>query len=150
MRFARAVSSALVILGLTAAISLPVAWADSITWAHDVDKSLDGAKQSQKYVLADVYTDWCHWCKKLDQDTFSDSNMINYLNSKFVCIKVNAEDHGEGSKLARKYRVNGFPCALVFDQTGKFIGKVSGYYPPSDYQKAVTSLIESPPADPYQ
>jgi thioredoxin-related protein len=151
MRFAQAGFRALLVLGLTAAVSLPVAWAgDSISWSKEVDKSLESAKHDQKYVLADVYTDWCHWCKKLDQDTFSDSNMVNYLNGKFICIKVNAEDHGEGTKIAKKYRVSGFPCALVFDQSGKFIGKISGYYPPADYQKAVTALVESPPADPYQ
>jgi len=121
---------------------------EPLTWNREVNKSLDQAKADHKYVLADVYTDWCGWCKRLDKDTFSNEGVKSYLNGKFVCIKVNAEDKGEGTKLTKKYKVNGFPCALVFDTSGKYIGKISGFRPPDEYQTELTRLIENPPAVP--
>jgi thiol:disulfide interchange protein len=136
---------ALVVCGLT--LPSPYAFADSgVAWTKQVDKGLQQAKDEHKYVLADVYTDWCGWCKRLDQQTFSNEGVSSFLSGKFVCIKVNAEDHGEGTKLAQRYKVDGFPCALVFDQQGKFIGKIVGFLPPEEYQAKVTQLIENPPA----
>ena len=138
---------ALVVGGLTLPSSF--AFADTgVAWTKQVDKGLQAAKDEHKYVLADVYTDWCVWCKRLDQQTFSNDGVSAFLGDKFVCIKVNAEDHGEGTKLAQKYKVDGFPCALVFDQQGKFIGKIVGFLPPEEYQAKVTQIIENPPGTP--
>jgi thiol:disulfide interchange protein len=119
-----------------------------LNWNTDVNAGLEEGKRSHKYVLADVYTEWCGWCKKLDRETFSNEGMVKFLNAKFVCVKANAEDNGAGQKLAGQYRVSGYPCALVFDQDGKFIGKVSGYRDAKGYQDALDQLISNPPANP--
>jgi len=118
---------------------------NDLMWSTDLYTSL--AKAKKKYVLADIYTDWCGWCKRLDRDTFSNPQMMSYLNSKYLCVKVNAEN-ANGKPVAAKYKVGGFPCALVFDPSGKFIGKLSGYYKPGEYQQALEDLIKNPPSDP--
>lgn len=46
---------------------------------------------SPKPVFIDTYTDWCGWCKKMDQDTFSDPVIAELLNNKFYPVKFNAE-----------------------------------------------------------
>jgi thiol:disulfide interchange protein len=122
---------------------------NDLMWSTSLATSLAQAKLKRKYVLADVYTDWCGWCKRLDRDTFANPQMMSYLNTKWVCAKINAEGSAEGKEVASKYRVSGFPCALVFDPSGKFIGKLSGYFKPDDYQKALEDLIKNPPSDPY-
>jgi thioredoxin-related protein len=140
---------ALVIVGVFLPVPSSPALADApLTWSKEVDKGLQQAKTEHKYVLADVYTDWCGWCKRLDSQTFANEGVAAFLSGKFICIKANAEDKGEGTKLARKYKVSGFPCALVFDQSGKYIGKISGFFPPDEYQAQITKLIENPPAVP--
>lgn len=115
--------------------------ASDVNWNKDFSDSLKQAQKSNKYVLADVYTDWCGWCKRLDKDTFSNENMVRFLNDKFVCVKVNAEDKGEGSKVAGTYNVNGYPCALVFDSQGKLKGRVSGYRDATRYQEALSQIM---------
>ncbi|HNB21156.1 MAG TPA: thioredoxin family protein [Candidatus Melainabacteria bacterium] len=122
---------------------------NDLMWSTSLATSLNQAKLKRKYVLADMYTDWCGWCKRLDRDTFSNPQMMAYLNSKYVCAKINAEGNAEGRQVAAKYRVSGFPCGLVFDPSGKFIGKLSGYYKPDEYQNALEQLIKNPPSDPY-
>src|SRR5580698_6652304 len=110
-----------------------IAMAGEILW-QDVDSGFTKAKSIHKYVLADVYTTWCGWCKKLDRETFRDQGLIEYLNEKFVCIKANAQDNSSGQKLADKFGINGYPCALVFDSNGKLIGKVDGYKDAGNYK----------------
>jgi len=48
-------------------------------------------KQNPKKVLIDVYTDWCGYCKKMDAETYTNSEIIKYLNEKFYIVKLNAE-----------------------------------------------------------
>jgi thioredoxin-related protein len=122
--------------GALATLAYDVRW-------HDVNSGMEEGKRNHKYILADVYTSWCGWCKKLDRDTFSDQGLVDFLGQKFVCVKANAEDHGAGQNLARQYSVDGFPCPLVFDSNGKLIGRIVGYKDASGYQSALTDIISS-------
>jgi len=44
-----------------------------------------------KPIFVDVYTDWCGWCKKMDQSTFQDSKVIKALSDDFYAVKLDAE-----------------------------------------------------------
>jgi len=48
-------------------------------------------KANPKKFIIDVYTDWCHYCKLMDQNTFSDPTVAKYLNEHYYPVKFNAE-----------------------------------------------------------
>lgn len=48
-------------------------------------------QKQPKKIFVDVYTDWCGWCKKMDQSTFSDPAVAAYLSEHFYPVKLNAE-----------------------------------------------------------
>lgn len=112
-----------------------------LNWSSDLQEGIKKAGSQHKFVLADVYTDWCGWCKQLDKTTFQDSKMVDYLNGKFVCVKLNAEDHGQGTEAASQNHIEGYPTALVYDGTGKVVGKIVGYKDASGYEKALKDLV---------
>ena len=76
-----------------------------MTW-DEVEKAQE---REQRKVLVDVYTEWCGWCKKMDQTTFKDPDVIRYINENFYAIKFDAETqetiHFNGRKF--KYVKNG-------------------------------------------
>ncbi len=72
---------------------------NELKW-YDWNEGYELAKKNKKIILVDAYTDWCGWCKKMDQDTYTKQNVINYINKHFVPIKFNPE-------LAKKYTVSG-------------------------------------------
>jgi len=60
-------------------------------------------------VLVDFYTVWCGPCKKLDQTTWKDQQVRDWLSSEAVCLKVDAE---KDVPLAEKYRINVYPTVV--------------------------------------
>lgn len=100
------------------------------------------AKEENKFVMVDAYTDWCGWCKIMDRETFSDSLVGIYVNERFVSTKVNME-LGFGIDLAMKYRVSFYPQYLFFDGEGHLIGRLGGYMEPAPFLEALAE-IENP------
>jgi thioredoxin-related protein len=71
----------------------------SISFAQEGVKWMtwdEAVKQSQtdsipKKMFIDVYTDWCGWCKRMDQTTFADPQVAAYMNANFYNVKIDAE-----------------------------------------------------------
>jgi len=55
------------------------------------EEAQEAMKTEPKKMFIDVYTDWCGWCKKMDANTFTDPDVIDYMNEHFYAIKFNAE-----------------------------------------------------------
>ncbi|HPK09813.1 MAG TPA: DUF255 domain-containing protein [Saprospiraceae bacterium] len=63
---------------------------DGIQWMTWEEAVMLNA-ESPKKIFVDVYTDWCGWCKRMDKNTFSDPEIIKYMNENFYAVKLNAE-----------------------------------------------------------
>lgn len=112
-----------------------------ITWVK-YDEGLKLAKKLDKTIFIDFYTSWCKFCHKMDKETFSNKEVIEYFNEHFIAIKVNAESRtkiklpdGEfsGRELARKYGIRGYPSYWFLKSDGKVISNLPGYRPPESF-----------------
>ncbi len=114
--------------------------AGKIHW-WDVKSGLIEGKRTSKFVLVDVYTDWCGPCRLMDKETFSDQDLIDFLDQKFICVKANAEDKGQGQKFAKEYDVHAYPSGLVLDQNGKLRGRVIGFRNAQEYRSVLEDIL---------
>ena len=64
--------------------------ASGINW-YEMKDLATLQENAPKKVIVDVYTDWCKWCKVMDEKTFSDQALAKYLNENYYLIKLNAE-----------------------------------------------------------
>jgi len=125
-------ATALALIGFAgAAHAAGPAWKD---W----NSGLKEAGTAGKPVLVDVYTDWCTWCKRMDQDVYARPEVRQYLSQHFVTVKLNAEyttpARYEGKAytshtLAQRFRVNGYPTTIFLRPDGNHIANVPGYVP---------------------
>jgi len=103
-------------------ISIPVA-GYCISWSNDLSRGIGDAKSKHKPIMVDFYTSWCGWCKKLDQDTYSNTKVRN-LSQKFICVKV---DGDKSPNLISKYQIRGYPTIVFLDPAGNEITRIVGY-----------------------
>ncbi len=107
-------------------------------WADVIAK----ARSENKYLFVDCYTEWCGWCKVLDQNTFSNAKVAEIMNANFVSVKIDMEKD-YGINLAMKYRVNAFPTALIFNSKGQLIYRIKGYSEPAAYLKILDKAMDT-------
>lgn len=61
------------------------------------------SKDAFRPLFIDTYTDWCGWCKKMDQETFTNPVIAEILNTKFYPVKFNAESKEEVTFMGQKF-----------------------------------------------
>ncbi len=61
-----------------------------VKW-YTVQEAEKLAVKTPKPIFIDTYTDWCGWCKKMDNETFTHDVIANLLNDKFYPVKFDAE-----------------------------------------------------------
>jgi thioredoxin-related protein len=99
---------------------------EEIKWVKDLNKGLAEAKSSGKPAMIDVYTDWCYWCKELDNKTYKDASVVS-LSKSFINIKVNPEKDKTTAEFIKKFEISGFPAILFVEHTGDLIFKIDGF-----------------------
>lgn len=113
----------------------------NLKWYRNYNEASKAAKESKKWILVDVYTDWCHWCTKLDEDVYSNPKIKAFLNKSFICMKADAEK-GDGITIKEKYGVEGYPCTLVLAPNGKLKGQIDGYVPLKDFPGRIVDILQ--------
>ena len=113
-----------IILGIMVGASALTGMAQTNFRAISFDEAMAAAKQENKQVFIDFYTDWCGPCKMMARDVFPQKAVGDFLNSRFVSIKLNAEK--EGKELAARYEVKAYPTYIILDAEGKVQADIKG------------------------
>lgn len=101
------------------------------------DEALQAAKKEKKHVFIDFYTDWCGPCKRMAREVFPQKSVGDFMNARFVCLKLNAEK--EGVDLAKQYGVRAYPTYYVIDADGKQLMTASGSMAPDEFVAKIES-----------
>jgi thioredoxin-related protein len=126
---------------------------EKILWAN-VDQLSVKLKEQSRPVLIDLYTDWCYWCKVMDNNTYNNRNVINYINERFYSAKVNAETKDiitwkdRSYKYNNNYKVNdfalyltrgqlSFPTTIIITDENPAPISIAGYLKPKEMEKVL-------------
>ncbi len=80
-------------------------------------------------------------CKKLDAETFSDSNVIN-LSQDLVCLKLNVEEE-KNLLLSETFGVNTIPQNIFVKSDGKEIDRIEGFLPPDLFVIELQKILKN-------
>lgn len=121
-------------------------------------------KNQQRPILIDLYTDWCGWCKVMDKKTYSNRNVIKYIQDKFYAVKINAETSERISWSGNTYLFNqayganefavyltkgklSFPTTVIIPADGYAPQAIPGYLTPKEIEVILKYFGENKYAD---
>lgn len=104
------------------------------------ESSLKKAKEANKLLFVDCYTDWCYWCVVMDKKTFRDSSVSTKMQSFMDCYSLEMEQDSLGRLLRFHYGVSGFPTFLIFNGDGNLLFTYRGYAEKAVWLKEMDSI----------
>jgi len=129
--------------------------AQKINWMT-MDEAIAAQEKTPKKIIMDAYTTWCGPCKLLDKNTFSDKNVIQFINKNYYPVKFNAEGPDEITYqdftytnpnyqperkgrnathfFADALKLRGYPSIVFFEEDGTLIQSVPGYKTPQQLE----------------
>lgn len=135
----------------------PAGIMSKIVW-YNMSDGYKKAKKEKKMLVVDVYTDWCYWCKVMDQKTYTDPGVIKKMNQYFVAVKFNPEVNGthivnndsmSSDQLAlylnKGGRIPGYPMTYIWKTISdqKTIAPYTGYMEAEPFSKVLSTYIQA-------
>jgi uncharacterized protein YyaL (SSP411 family) len=53
--------------------------------------AIEKAQSEDKPILVSIGYSSCHWCHVMERESFEDETVASYMNSHFVCIKIDRD-----------------------------------------------------------
>ena len=121
---------------------------NAIHWTEWGDAAFQRSESEDKPVLLALTATWCHWCHVMDETSYSDPQVIDLIDSRFIPVRVDVDQRPE---ISHRYNQGGFPSVAVLDHRGDLIaGRI--YTPPEEMVRFLEQassghpdLIESAP-----
>lgn len=123
----------------------------SINWMS-IEEAVEAQKKNPKKIMIDVYTSWCGPCKMMMKNTFTDPNVIAYINENYYAVKFNAESsedivfqgrtftnptydpnkQGRNGvhEFSRALQVSAYPTLVFMNEQAQVIAPIKGYQTP--------------------
>ncbi len=104
---------------------------------------LESVIRDNDVVIVDIRADWCASCKKYEDTTFADRNVIEYMSGfKNVYVDI-TEDNAPSKDIIEKYNsaITGAPTVLIF-KNHTLISSVNGYLPAGSFMARINSALK--------
>ncbi len=109
----------------------------------DLQEDLDDANDSGKNIMLYFHQDGCPYCKKLLQDNFSRTDIVNRMKQDYEVLEINmwgdkavtdvGGDEYSEKEFAKKMQVMFTPTLLILDKNGVTNFRINGYYSPDKF-----------------
>jgi protein disulfide-isomerase len=108
----------------------PAAAQQTIRWQPTLESAQRLAAQTDRLVLAHFWADWCHACKRMERQVFSQPAVAVALSANYVPVKINADYYPATRK---QLGVSALPTDVILTPDGQVVERLRGAAAASDY-----------------
>jgi thioredoxin-related protein len=139
------------------------AQAAKVNWMS-LEEAVAAQQDEPRKIIMDVYTQWCGPCKMMMSRTFTNQQVIDYINGNYYAVKFDAESanpvkfkgktfsnpgwkqnvRGRNSthELSRALGVNAYPTLVYMDENADIIAPISGYKTPPQLEMYLKFFVD--------
>lgn len=108
----------------------------SVEWSA-FDAAMSRSEASGKKVLVDIYAPWCGWCTRLQNEVYTDQDVLDYLDVHFEITRLNIDAATDTvnfrghdivmPELAYHLGAQGTPTTVFLKPDGEYITRLPGF-----------------------
>lgn len=110
--------------------------AGEIAWQVWGETSFAKAREEDKPIVLAISAVWCHWCHVMDETTYSNEDVIGYLNREFIPVRV---DNDQRPDVNARYNMGGWPTTAVLTPEGATLTGAT-YLPPDQMLRMLQQI----------
>lgn len=100
-----------------------------IGWRKDYGLAVRDSAKLKRPMFVQISAPWCGYCKKMNDQTFADKQIIERMNRSFVPLKL---DSDTDAKLVKELGVESLPTTVIISADMKIVGRVAGFRTPTE------------------
>lgn len=119
-------------------LGVPSEPSEGLSWKTNWEQAVKVAKEQNKLIVLDLYTNWCGYCRVMDVQTYGDPLVIRDLGPEYVWLRLNAETEEDGRQAQRRFGVMGYPTTLLIEPEEGLFEKTSGFLTAQQLEEELT------------
>jgi len=125
---------------LTASSSYAEPPQNGIQWETDLLKAREKAQKTNKPLLIVFGAEWCTFCKKMEQTTLAEKEMVQTINSKFIPVHLDFDDM---KPVAKALKVKGIPSSIVLSTEADVLSRKDGFAKSKEYGEVLSKGLSA-------
>ena len=112
-----------------------------IDWQPYSSAVFERAKKESRFILLDVGAVWCHWCHVIEEQTYSNPDVIRQIQEHYIPVRV---DQDARPDISIRYEDYGWPATVVLGADGTEIVKRRGFVSPELMLDILVEVVKDP------
>ena len=113
---------------------------EEIKWCSSFKEAQAIAEEKKMPIMVDFTAEWCGWCKKLDETTYKDPEVIR-ISKSYVNVKVDV-DQKENQELNSEYQIIGLPTIVFMREDKTELERAIGYKDAEHFKPIMEKVLE--------
>jgi uncharacterized protein len=109
-----------------------------INWYIWGEEAFQKAINEDKLIYLSISAVWCHWCHVMDETSYSDDRVIDFINNYFIPVRV---DNDKRPDINRRYNMGGWPSFALLEPDGEILAG-STYLPADELIEYISEIEE--------
>ena len=101
----------------------------AVSWRPWDAEAFALAQELDRPILLSINGVWCYWCHEMDESTYGDGDVAQFVNEHFVPIRVDTDHRPD---INARYNVGGWPTTSFLTPHGGFVAGAT-YLPPDQF-----------------
>jgi thioredoxin-related protein len=95
----------------------------NLDWPSDYEKALTMAKKENKLVYVLITSDSCRWCRKFENTTLKNKQILDRLHKGYVLVHLSRDRH----IVPKKFKTAPIPRHYFLDENGEILYSSLGH-----------------------